>query len=393
MADPDLFAITHQQLGRTSYLRILPIVGISFLLVACWTAWLLFARLAVYATTDQARVEVAQAVYPVEAAVSGRVLKSYLKLGQHVERGDVLVELAAEPEELKLVQEQSHYTAVQAQVQDLQAQLAAEQEALEQERASGAAAVDQARERAAEAREAAKLAQEELDRSQSLFKQGLGSEIEVRRSDSAAKEKVSEAQASEAAVQQAVSQQLSAGGEHRARIESIKTELARSQGELAASDTAQQQLSGEVRNFQIVAAGAGRLGSIVNVRSGAYIHQGDRLATIIPEGRLRIVAEFEPRVAIGRVRPGQSAELRLTGFPFEQYGAISATVTSVGSEVRDGRVRVELDPHLNKRIPLQHGLPGTLEVVIDHVSPLALLIGESGGYLPHLSSSSQAASR
>ena len=55
-------------------------------------------------------------------------------------------------------------------------------------------------------------------------------------------------------------------------------------------------------------------------------------------------------------------------------------MVKVGSEVRDGRVRVELAV-LSKRspVPLQHGLPGTLEVELERVAPFILALRAAGG--------------
>ena len=66
-----------------------------------------------------------------------------------------------------------------------------------------------------------------------------------------------------------------------------------------------------------------------------------------------------PAVALGR-RAGQPARLRLDSFPWTQYGSLATTVSRVASEVRDGRVRVELTVASEPpaRLPLQHGLRG-----------------------------------
>jgi hypothetical protein len=100
----------------------------------------------------------------------------------------------------------------------------------------------------------------------------------------------------------------------------------------------------------------------------------------IPPGMLKIMTDFLPPAALGRIQPGQPARLRLEGFPWTQYGAVSATVASVASEVRDGWVRVELAVHPDAAppIPLQHGLPGTVEVEVDHVSPATLVLRTAG---------------
>ena len=85
-----------------------------------------------------------------------------------------------------------------------------------------------------------------------------------------------------------------------------------------------------------------------------------------------------------RADPGRSAGAAAPrGLPWTQYGAVSATVASVASEVRDGRVRVELAvrPEAASLIPFQHGLPGTVEVEIDRVSPATLVLRTAGQLL------------
>ncbi len=110
--------------------------------------------------------------------------------------------------------------------------------------------------------------------------------------------------------------------------------------------------------------------------------QGERLATVVPHGGLIIVADFTPASVLGRIRPGQSARLRLDGFPWAQYGSVPATVTRVAGEVRDGLVRVEFTPVLAAapRLALQHGLPGSVEVGIEQVSPAQLVLRAAGRF-------------
>jgi membrane fusion protein (multidrug efflux system) len=93
-----------------------------------------------------------------------------------------------------------------------------------------------------------------------------------------------------------------------------------------------------------------------------------------------MVAEFLPASAMGRIRPGQTARLRLEGFPWAQYGRLAGTVSSVGSEIRGGRVRVELAvrPNPASPIPLQHGLPGAVEVEVERLAPVSLVLRAAG---------------
>ena len=59
---------------------------------------------------------------------------------------------------------------------------------------------------------------------------------------------------------------------------------------------------------------------------------------------------------------------------------VAASVTRVATEPLDGRIRVELglDQEVTFPVPLQHGLPGTLEVEVERISPAALVLRAAG---------------
>lgn len=125
---------------------------------------------------------------------------------------------------------------------------------------------------------------------------------------------------------------------------------------------------------------AGRLGKIVSLRPGAFVEAGDILAAVVPSGALRIVADFLPPAALGRIRPAQPARLRLVSYPWTQYGSVAAVVTNVASEAYNGRVRVELQvvPDATARIPLPHGLTGALEIAVERLTPLTFVLRNAG---------------
>jgi membrane fusion protein (multidrug efflux system) len=155
--------------------------------------------------------------------------------------------------------------------------------------------------------------------------------------------------------------------DRKARLERLKREMAQLKGQMATTAETIERLKYEIEKHHIRAPVAGRLGEVANLRMGAFASEGDRLGAVVPPGKVKLAADLRPSVALGRSRPGQSGRLRLKGFPWTQYGSISAAVASVASEVRDGWIRVELTVHPDPAspIPLQHGLPGTLEVQVE----------------------------
>jgi membrane fusion protein (multidrug efflux system) len=54
---------------------------------------------------------------------------------------------------------------------------------------------------------------------------------------------------------------------------------------------------------------------------------------------------------------------------------LDASVTRVGSELRAGLVRVELEVHPDRgsSLPLEHGLPGSVAVDVERVTPAEMV--------------------
>jgi len=180
-------------------------------------------------------------------------------------------------------------------------------------------------------------------------------------------------------------EQRTRGSQTLARIEALRGALASLEGQRATAAAETRVLEQQIELSAVRAPVSGRIGEVAPLNVGAYVKPGDRLFSVVPPGDLRAVADFVPADALGRVRPGQSARLRLEGFPWMQYGTVSATVTRVGSELRDGRVRVELAIHPDpaSSIPMQHGLPGTAEIDVERVTPARLVLRAIGARLGH----------
>jgi membrane fusion protein (multidrug efflux system) len=113
------------------------------------------------------------------------------------------------------------------------------------------------------------------------------------------------------------------------------------------------------------------------------VREGEPLGSIIPDGQLMIAAQYPADSAFGRIRAGQDGALRLDGFPWAEFGAVPARVHRVAQEVRDGRVRVELRIQADSgfRGQLQHGMPGSLEIAVERISPASLVLRMAGQLL------------
>jgi membrane fusion protein (multidrug efflux system) len=178
-------------------------------------------------------------------------------------------------------------------------------------------------------------------------------------------------------------EQRTRDSEQRGRGEDLRREVAALEGEQARTGAFIESLDHEIERRTVRAPITGRVGELGTFRSGSFVHEGERLAVVVPHGRLRAMGEFTPEGALGRIRPGNAARLRLRGFSWMQYGTVPAVVTRVASELRDGRVRVELElrPDPASVIPLQHGLPASVEVDVEQTTPCRLTLRAAGTLL------------
>jgi multidrug resistance efflux pump len=346
--------------------------------VAIWSCWLLFGRVSVYETSAAARLEV-ERVHPVAATVGGRIVASHLALGRQVQRGDVLLEIASDRERLETSEERTRLATLRTQIAAIETEIAAEEQALVLAGRAARAGLAEAWHKLETALAAARQAQDYERRVQQLGSRGLISQLDLVRAGADAESRRADVAAARLGVERLRAQQIAAEREQRSHVGALVRERVTLEGQRATADAAVTRREQETEERRITAPVEGRLGEIAPLEVGAVIREGEQVASIVPEGRVRAVAEFLP-AALGRLRADQAARLRLDGFPWTQYGYLPATVHSVASETRDGRIRVEFDLQRPPSLPivLQHGLPGAVEVEVERVSPVALLFRTFG---------------
>ena len=351
----------------------------GLILIALWLAWAFCARVTRYEVSDSARLEVA-ATSPVEAGVSGKVSASHLTLGRRVEAGDILLELDDRDQQLALKEERTRRAELEPQLTALRTQMtsvnaggSADERVLIYSSGGADAQVRQAR---AEA----DLASQEAVRAEKLRLQGLISQAEAEKAKAEAESK----RASADSLQQAelrLSPELKVRDSDRSvKLSEISTDITKLEGDIAAANANLERLHYEIDKRKVRASVSGRLTECAVIHPGAHISEGQNIGVILPDGKVQMVADFEPAAAFGKLRPGQPAVIRLNGFPWAQFGVLRASVSHVAGEIRNGKVRVELAVNREAAplIPLQHGLPGTVEVEIEHVTPAAMLLRSAG---------------
>jgi len=359
------------------------LLALASLALGGWTWWAVRAPVTLYEISSSARVELDAATYPIQSPLSGRVVKTNLRVGETVRSGEVLVEIDATPAELQWRQEQVQARGLERELARLRSQLAAEENARTQEQRVAQMNAEEAGERMREAEAAAKYAEAEQGRTQALEREKLVAPRDLEKAEAEAGRLRAAAMALESAARRVPQEQATRDRERDVRLEHLRAEIAALEAQGDTLRASMERLSYEIERRRVRAAVDGRVGESAILRPGAVVEEGEKLASIVPSGKLLIAAQFPAPAALGRIRAGQMATLRLEGFPWAEFGVVAAMVTGVAEEVRDGNVRVELaiDDHSSFRGKLEHGMPGRLEIAVERLTPLSLLLRTSGQWL------------
>jgi len=351
---------------------------VALALLAGWTAWLFGGSVPLYETTDAARVEVQAAAYPVSSAVEGRVVRSALALGSVVARGDVLVEIDAEPQRLSVEESRARLHGLERRIAALRVERRKEAEALRAQSGAVEISAAQARSTAREADLRAAAAEREASTLRELLAHGSISRGEWERAETEARARRASADALALAARRAVAEGRVQGDDRGTRVAELDRQIAEGLDQAAVERVVARGLEHEGELRRVRAPVAGRVADAGPLNPGMVVRAGDTLASIVPEGRLRVTAEF-PATALGRLRPNQRARMRLDAFPWTEYGRIHGRVARVARVPRGDLIRVEiLLADGGSSVPLVHALPGSVDVEVDRVTPATLLLRTAG---------------
>jgi membrane fusion protein, adhesin transport system len=375
------FSRTTRSLAKDTSKLALVIWLFAGVLLALWLGWFFFGRVTLFELSRSARLEVQQSAHPVAAVLASKIVVNALVLGQEVRAGDVLVELDASTEALRLREEESRLKSFAPRIASLNREIAALELARGKDQQSATAATQAARFRTAEASAAVDFALDNERRLKQESAFGSASQVEALRATSETQKLSAARSALDTDARRLESDEQTRAHQHQAQVENLKRLVVSLEGERGTSDVTIARLKQEIDRHLVRAPVAGVVGDVLPLRAGAYVAEGQKLATVIPRGGLIIVAEFTPAAVFGRVHPGQLARMRLDGFPWAEFGTVEARVTRVATEIRDQLVRVELTPEApssSSRIALQHGLSGAIEVQLEQLSPALLILRAAG---------------
>jgi membrane fusion protein (multidrug efflux system) len=245
----------------------------------------------------------------VAPKVSGYVTDVYVGDNASVKAGDPLVRLDGRQYQAALDQATATVDSRNADIQRAQAGIVQQQ-----------AAIEQARAQLQVAQLSLKHAEDEVRRYGPLAKTGAesGDQYSVLTSNR------DQARASVAADKAALDQA-------QARVADLNAQIAQAHAQMEAAQASAKQSQLDMQDTLVRASVTGRVGDRT-VRVGQYAQPGTRLMTVVPVQSIYLTANFK-ETQIGRMRPGQSAEVHVDALPDANLrGVVDSFAPGTGSE-------------------------------------------------------------
>ena len=281
------------------------LIVVALIAAALFGNWLLVGRH--HVETDNAYVQ--GEITRLSSQLSARIDEVLVQDNQHVEKGQLLVRL--DKRDFTLAVERA-----KAAVATREAELAQARTRLEQQ--ASLIAAKQADVAASQA--TLERTQIDLSRAQALRKPGFISEERVTTLSAdanVARSQMSKAQADLQA--------------QRIQIDSLTTDIQRLEALLASARTDLQQAEVNLSRTDIHAPVAGLVGNRA-ARSGQYVQVGSHLLALVPDHAIWVQANFK-ETQIGRMQPGQKAELVFDSFPDQPIeGRVDSLFAASGAQ-------------------------------------------------------------
>jgi membrane fusion protein (multidrug efflux system) len=280
--------------------RVAVLIAAGIIVVLFATQWDRWVGLSVRQVTDDAYVR--GDITPLSAKVEGYVRRVAVDDFQHVNEGDLLVEIEDDDYRARVAQAEADLLGARAAIENLKARKAAQHaQVAEAEDVIKATEADVERTRL------------EATRQRTLLATTFGTRQRVEQADAEA-------------------------GRFAATLARNQAQLEAQRRQLAVLDTQESQLRADAKAKQAaldlakinlgytrITAPVGGVVSERNVRDGQYVHAGSQVISVVPLDNVWVLANYK-ETQLTRVEIGQRAEIRVDTFPGI---VIDATVESI----------------------------------------------------------------
>lgn len=111
-----------------------------------------------------------------------------------------------------------------------------------------------------------------------------------------------------------------------------------------------------------------------------YISSGERFASIIPSGETKVIGKLQiPSEGIGKVKVGQTVVVKLSGYPYMEFGVLSGQIESISkspdidmttnsiSYAADVKLPDKLETTYRKKLILIQKMDGEADIITDDI--------------------------
>jgi HlyD family secretion protein len=129
-----------------------------------------------------------------------------------------------------------------------------------------------------------------------------------------------------------------------------------------------------------------RVDGIVSVgkywSSNQNVKSGEQVMTVIPKRKEKPIGKIIlPMLGAGKVKAGQQVNIKLTNFPYIEYGMLKGTISTISSVPDQGNYYVEIKlnngliTNYNKTLPFSQEMTGNAEIITEDMRLLQRLTG------------------
>lgn len=147
-----------------------------------------------------------------------------------------------------------------------------------------------------------------------------------------------------------------------------------------------KNLCSQFNNWELNYVLKSRVDGIVSVGKYWSINQnvkaGDQVLNIIPQFTDKPVGKITlPMAGAGKVKVGQLVNIKLTNYPYIEYGMLHGTIRTISAVPDQGNYYVEIElkkgliTNYNKMLPFAQEMTGNAEIITDDMRLLERLIG------------------
>jgi membrane fusion protein (multidrug efflux system) len=354
-------------------------VAIALTLLIGWGVWAVAGRVAVVAVSKRARFESRAAVREIAVPVSGRIRRVHIALGQEVRSGEVLLELDDADAVIRRDKALAGAEHLRRRIDAVAAQIAATRAMAAAQTNAAAARLREAREGRIEAGHLADIESARADRLTRLGKAGLVSPSEATDARSRAEAERARGRGLAAAEEEARRKQAEALSTAEASVRALESDRIELEALRADAQAAVEQAGVDIERQRIRAPADGRIGSSAELRTGTWVEEGAKVASIVPVAAMEVAAWFSLE-DMPLLRIGQNASIWLESLGRGGRRRFAAVVTGIERDRGGSDFRVTLRL---ARLPatVDEGFPATVTVEVQRLSPFDALL-RAAGMLP-----------